>query len=223
MLLLKLAEDARPMAIGDGPHVVLVQETAPEAEEAHDAGLPAAGDEPLHEATLDEGHAESGGMPQLNFADFPPQLVWLAITFILLLILMSRVALPRIAQVIEQRDARIKGDIDRAERVKAEADAALAAYQKTMADARAKAQAELRQGQAAIAAETAKREAAFVQRLAERTKAAEDSIAAAKSRALADLRGVGIEVTGSVLGKLAGLSLPAERVQAAVDEAMTER
>jgi F-type H+-transporting ATPase subunit b len=195
---------------GRAPHLVLVQETQPEAH--GDAGTAAA---PEHE--------QSGGMPQLDFADFPPQLIWLAITFVLLLILMSRVALPRVAGAIEQRDARIKGDLDRAERVKVDADAALAAYQKTMAEARAKAQAELRQAQAAVAAETAQRESAFAQQLAQRTKVAEDGIAAAKTRAVADLRGLGAEVTGNVLRKVAGLSPPAAQIQAAVDAAMTER
>lgn len=209
MQQLKFAPAVLPDASGDMPHLILVQETQIEGAEAGAAST--------------EQQETSGGMPQLNFNDFSPQLVWLAITFILLLILMSRVALPRVSAVIEQRDARIKGDLDRAERVKADADAALAAYQKTIADARAKAQAELRQSQAAIAAEVAKRDAAFVQQLAQRTKAAEDSIGEAKTRALADLRSVGTTVTGSVLAKVAGLSLPAARVQAAVEAAMTER
>src|SRR5262245_61797323 len=167
MFELKIGHDG----FGHAPHLVLVQETQPEATVG---AAPAA----AHEGT---GKCE-GGMPQLCFPDFPPQIIWLVITFVLLLILMSRVALPRVAGAIEQRDARIKGDIDRAERVKTEADAALAAYQKTMADARAKAQGELRQTQAEIAAETAKRESAFAQQLAQRTKAAEDSIAQAKSK-----------------------------------------
>src|SRR5262249_29188415 len=107
-------------AVGHGSHLVLVQETQPET--------PAGAD-----STTTQQHEKSGGMPQLEFADFPPQLVWLAITFVILLILMSKVALPRVSGAIEQRDARIKGDIDRAERVKVEADTALTAYQKTMA------------------------------------------------------------------------------------------
>lgn len=203
----------------DSP-LLRVQETEGTTAETH--GTDAEGGDATHAATEDGGHG-SGGMPQLNFADFPPQLIWLAITFVVLLIVMSKLALPRVAAVIEQRESRIKSDLDRAERVKADADAALATYQKTMADARAKAQAELRQGQAAIAAETAKREAAFAQTLAQRTKAAEDGIAAAKSRALSDLRGVGAEVTATVLDKIAGVSLPAEQVRGAVDAAMGER
>jgi F-type H+-transporting ATPase subunit b len=196
---------------GDGiaaPQFVLAQETVA----APDATAVAGKAEP---------HAT--GMPQLNFADFPPQVVWLVITFGILLFLMARLALPRIAGVLEAREARIQSDLDRAEKLKAEADATLAAYQKTIADARAKAQGEMRATQAAIAAEAGKRDAAFAAQLNARSKAAEDGIAAAKARALAELSGVGAEVAGSVLGKVAGISLPAAQLQAAVDAAMTER
>jgi len=209
MFQLKIGREGLPDGLGHAPHLVLVQETQPEST----AGAGSA-------ATQQQ--EKSGGMPQLEFGDFPPQLIWLAITFVLLLILMSKVAMPRVASAIEQREVRIKADLDRAERVKIDADAALAAYQKTMADARAKAQSELRQTQAEITAETAKREAAFARQLAQRTKVAEDSIAQAKTRALTELRGVGAEVTGNVLGKIAGLNLPAAQVQAAVDAAMSE-
>jgi F-type H+-transporting ATPase subunit b len=208
MFQLKIGHEGSPEGFGHAAPLVLAQETQPEAP----AGTAAT-----------QQQEKSGGMPQLEFGDFAPQLIWLAISFVLLLILMSKVAMPRVASAIEQRETRIKGDLDRAERVKVEADTALAAYQKTIADARAKAQSELRQTQAEIAAETAKREAAFGQQLAQRTKAAEDGIAQAKTRALTDLRGVGAEVTGGVLAKVAGLKPPAAQIQAAVDAAMTER
>lgn len=210
MFQLRIGHEGLPDGIGRAPHLVLAQETQPESTAG--AG-----------STATQQQEKSGGMPQLVFGDFPPQLIWLAISFVLLLILMSKVAMPRVASAIEQRETRIKGDLDRAERVKIEADAALAAYQKTIADARAKTQSELRQTQAEIAAETAKREAAFGQQLAQRTKAAEDGIAQAKTRALTELRGVGAEVTGGVVAKVAGLRPPAAQIQAAVDAAMTER
>lgn len=189
------------------------------------AALPALAQEAPEALTehAPEAAEHKAGMPQLDPTHFASQIFWLVVSFVLLYVLMSRVALPRIASVIEQRDHRIKSDLDRAEKVKADADAALATYQKTMADARAKAQAELRQGQAAIAAETAKRDAEFGRQLAERARTAEDSITQAKVLALADLRGVGADVAGSVLAKVAGLSIPPAQVQAAVDAAMTER
>ena len=76
-----------------------------------------------------------GGLPQLNPADFSPQLVWLAITFAVLYLILARVALPRIGEVIEERKDRVQRDLDAAERFKAETDAALAAYEKALNDA----------------------------------------------------------------------------------------
>jgi F-type H+-transporting ATPase subunit b len=204
-----IATGAVSHGAADAPHLLRVQETQTSAA-------------PATTATTEQ-HEKSAGMPQLEFGDYPPQLVWLLITFGLLLILMSRVALPRVAGVLKARETRIQEDLDRAERLKTDADATLGEYHKTIAQARAKAQGELRQSQAAIAAEAAKRDADFAARLNERTQAAEGNIAAAKTRALADLRGLSAEVTGSVLGKVAGVSLAPAQVQAAVDAAMTER
>ena len=58
--------------------------------------------------------AASGGMPQLNFHDFPPQLVWLLIVFAALYLVLSKVALPKVGEVLQMRADRIKGDLDRA-------------------------------------------------------------------------------------------------------------
>src|SRR3569623_2748389 len=80
--------------------------------------------------------AQSGGLPQLNPHHFTPQLFWLALTFIALLFVMSRIALPRVGEVIEERRDRIRRDLDAAARLKDETDKALAEYEKALADAR---------------------------------------------------------------------------------------
>ena len=78
-------------------------------------------------------------MPQMEFADYAPQLIWLAITFITLYVLMSRVALPRIADVLEQRQLRVTNDLEQASALRDEATKALEAYEATMAKARSQA------------------------------------------------------------------------------------
>ena len=76
-------------------------------------------------------------MPQLDISTFPPQLFWLAVTFIVLYLLMSRLGLPRVTAIIEARRKRLDDDLSRAAEVRAEAEATVAAYQRTLAEARA--------------------------------------------------------------------------------------
>jgi len=143
-------------------------------------------------------------MPQLNFADYPPQLIWLAITFVALYLILSRLALPRVGAALAAREAKLTGDLDRAEKLKTEAEATIAAYHKAIAEARAAGQAELKQAGAAMVAMANEREAAFAAEIGARGKAAEDGIAAAKAAALADLRVVAGDTARSLVARLSG-------------------
>ena len=79
--------------------------------------------------------------PPFESQHFPSQLFWLALTFILLYVLMSRIALPRIGRILDNRSKHIANDLAAAQRFKDQSDAANTAYQKSLADARARAQA----------------------------------------------------------------------------------
>ena len=71
-------------------------------------------------------------MPQLEVSTFLPQLVWLAITFVLLYLLMARIGLPRVGGIIEARRRRIDDDLARAAQLKSEAEGVMAAYQRPL-------------------------------------------------------------------------------------------
>ena len=111
--------------------------------------------EPAH--TTSTGHPAEGGhggFPPFQSETFASQLFWLAIAFVLLYALMSKLALPRVASIIDNRQKHISDDLAEAARFKGESDAAVAAYEKALADARARAQviaAETRELQAAEA------------------------------------------------------------------------
>ena len=161
--------------------------------------------------------AAEGGMPQLHIPDFAPQLVWLAITFVLLYLLMSWLGLPRVGAVIEARRNRIDGDLGRASQVKTEAEAVLAAYQKGLAEARAQAQATLKEVHDRHAAEAAERQRELAERLNRQVADAEARIAEMKNQALAEVRGIAVDVGRAIVEKLTGAPPDAGRMTAAVD------
>jgi F-type H+-transporting ATPase subunit b len=162
-------------------------------------------------------------MPQLDVTTFLPQIIWLAITFVVLYLLMATVGLPRIGRALEARRARIEGDLEKAQQMKAEAEAVIAAYEKALAEARQQAQQTLKETSERLNAEAAARQRTVVERLAGETAAAERRIAQAKNDALANIREVAVEVARAAAGRLSGGEIDAAAAGAAVDAAMRER
>ena len=103
------------------------------------------------EGTAAEGG--HGGFPPMDAHTFPSQIFWLVIFFGLLYLLMSKVALPKMAAVLDKRHKAIEGDLAKASALKHETEAAIQHYEKSLADARAKAKA--MQDVHEVAAETA--------------------------------------------------------------------
>jgi len=162
-------------------------------------------------------------MPQLDLATFPPQLIWLAITFIFLYVVMATVGLPRVGGVIAARHARIEGDLEKAAQMKSEAEAVIAAYEKALAEARLQAQITLRETTEQLNVQSAERQRKVIEELARETAVAEKRIAEAKTLALGSLRDIAIEVTRDAAQKLTGTALDIAGAGAAVDNAMRER
>jgi F-type H+-transporting ATPase subunit b len=162
-------------------------------------------------------------MPQLDLSTFPSQIFWLAVIFVLLYLLMARLALPRVAAMIDARKTRIDGDLERAAQMKAEAEAVIAAYERSLADARAQAQATLKDAMDRFVAEAAERQRKAAEALAVETTAAEKRIAEAKAQALSGLRAVAIDVARTATRKLVGVDVDEGSAATAVDRIMRER
>jgi F-type H+-transporting ATPase subunit b len=162
-------------------------------------------------------------MPQFDPAVWVPQLVWLAITFIVLYLLMARVALPRVSEVLEDREVRINESLRKAELLKLRADDAIAAYEKTIADVRAKAAEEVRTAREQAAAESAERNARLSERLANEIAAAERRIDAAREAAIAGLRDVAVTASGAAFERLIGQRLEPSVLASTVDTVLREQ
>ena len=163
-----------------------------------------------------------GGFPPFNSHTFPSQLVWLALFFILLYALMAKWALPQVARVIENRQKRIADDIAEAGRFKLQSDEAVAAYEKALAEARARAQAianETREKQAAEAEASRKKlEDALNAKLAE----AEKTIAATKQAAMSNVRSIAEDAARAIVERLIG-SAPSDKAVAEAVAAVLKR
>jgi len=163
------------------------------------------------------GEAHGGGVfPPFDSSTFASQLLWLAITFGLFYLLMSKVIVPRIGGILEHRRDRIAQDLDEANRLKEEADNAIAAYEQELADARKKAsaiaEAAREKAKAAAEAERASSEAELNTKMAD----AEKSIASIKSKALADVDSIAEDAATDVVKHLLGGAVTKAEVAAAI-------
>lgn len=164
----------------------------------------------------------SGGLPQFDPSNFASQLLWLTVILVIFFIAMRKSALPRIGEALEARRQKIDDDLDKASAHREEAEAAMAAYEKALAEAASEAQAIHREASQAIAANAAERRAALSARLAEGTRAAEARIAEAKRPAIASLQDLVLEVVQDAAAKLAGIEVTKADAKTAVDAALKE-
>lgn len=155
-------------------------------------------------------------MPQLDIATFAPQLIWLAISFVLLYVLMAKVALPRVADVLDERTKRIEGNLEKAETLKREAQSAREAYETAIAESRAKASMLTSQAADRAAKEAAERQHALAATLAEQGREVEQKIAAARAKALESTHTIAAEVAREAVRKLLGRDVDASAAEAAV-------
>ena len=79
-------------------------------------------------------------MPQLDFSTFLPQIFWLFISLSFLYIVLSRYALPRVSDVIEERKDIIAQDIDSAKEYSAESEKAIEELNLKLSEAKANSQ-----------------------------------------------------------------------------------
>ena len=164
------------------------------------------------------GH--KGAFPPFNPTTFASQLFWLVIAFVLLYVLMAKVALPRVGGIIENRQKHIADDIAEAGKLKTQSDEAITAYEKALADARARAQTianEMRDRQAAAADARRKTlEGELNAKLAE----AEKTIAATKQAAMMNVRGIAVDAAKAIVERLIGTAPSDSAVDKAVADAL---
>ncbi len=155
-------------------------------------------------------------MPQLNINDFSPQLIWLAIVFVLLYIAMAKIALPRVGEVIEERSARINGDLAAAQSLKAQTEAAIAAYEQALADARSRGAVIVGKTRDELSAKMAADRAALDKDIAAKNAEAEARITALKADSVQKVQVIARDAASAVIEKVLGSSASKKELDAAI-------
>jgi len=167
-----------------------------------------------------DGH--KGAFPPFERETFASQIVWFAVAFIVLYLLMSRLALPRVGAILTQRKNHIDDDLRAAQRLREESDAELAAYEQALAAARGRAQTIANETREKLNAEAEQARKALESELNRKLAESERTILSTKQAALSHVRGIAVEAAAAIVQQLIGSAPPAPAVEAAVDSALKQ-
>ncbi|WP_411839199.1 F0F1 ATP synthase subunit B' [Paracoccus sp. ME4] len=206
--MFSLLQEAATTAVETTEGAIVVDDAATHGADAATHGVDAA------------GHAaEAAGLPQLDITTFGNQIFWLVVTLVVLYLVLSRVALPRIAAVLSDRQGAVTGDLMAAEEFKLKAREAEAAYDKALADARAEAQSIVARNRAEIQAQLDAAIAKADAEIAARTAESEARIREIRASADVSAREVARDVTAELVRSFGGQADDAA-VGAALDARM---
>jgi F-type H+-transporting ATPase subunit b len=180
-----------------------------------------------------EGHGEHKGTTAHTEADggrkeFPPfqkdtfasQLVSLAIAFVALYLIVSKIALPRVGAVIDERQDTIDGDLAAAQKLKDESDGALKAYESELAAARSRAQAIGAETREKLNAASEAERKTLEDRLSQKLADAEKTIASTREAAMSNVRGIATDAAAAIVQRLTGVAPDNTSVGQAVDASL---
>ena len=169
--------------------------------------------------------AMAEGMPQLDFKTplTISQVVWGAIIFVVLYIMLSRTGLPLVASVLEERATKIAKDLDEARAAKARADDGMREADAATAKARAESQAAINAALDEAKTAAAAQAEVLNTRLEKQLQESETQIAQARASAMSALRQVATETAATVVTRLTGKEPDAGRLDSAIGSALTAR
>ena len=171
------------------------------------------------ETTTGAAEASSGGMPQLDFSTWDNQIFWLVLALIAIYMILSRVALPRIAAILAERQGTISNDIAAAEDLKSKAADAEAAYDKALVDARAEAQNIIGKSKADMQADLDKAIAKADDQIAAKSAESEKAISEIRAGALKNVKAVAKDTVKEIVSAMGGKA-DAKTITAAVTSRM---
>jgi F-type H+-transporting ATPase subunit b len=159
-------------------------------------------------------------MPQFDFANFMPQLAWLALCFVILYFGIVRATLPRIARLVDERENKVAGDISAAELAKTESDTVHRAYEAEMAQAHVAAHRAIAEAKTQSTRTTEGRLAEAARAIEQQALRSAASLESARAAAVVEIERVAADAAAEIVEKLSGRRPDETEARAAVLGAM---
>jgi F-type H+-transporting ATPase subunit b len=163
---------------------------------------------------------KSGGFPPFNTSTYPSQIFWLTVTFLTLLIVMWKVAVPKIAGVIAERKGRIQTELARAEESRKQAEHAAAAYQAPILEARERARTASEATRNEVAREFERAKANADTEAQRKTTEAQERIAALQRQARWHIAQAAEDAVVEIVGRLTGETVSRTEAASAVRDVL---
>jgi F-type H+-transporting ATPase subunit b len=163
-----------------------------------------------------EAAAHERAFPPFQKDTFASQLVSLLIAFVALYLIVSRIALPRVGSVIDERQNKIEGDLADAQKLKDQSDSALKAYENELAAARSRAQAIGAETREKLNAASEAERKTLEDQLSVKLAQAEKTIASTREAAMGNVRGIAADAAAAIVQQLTGVLPDGKSVDSAV-------
>ena len=170
-------------------------------------------------------HTEAEGghkapFPPFQKDTFASQLVSLVIAFVALYLIVSRIALPRVGSLLDERQNKIEGDLAQAQKLKDASDDALKAYESELAAARSRAQAISAETREKLTAASEAERKTLEERLSLKLAEAEKTIASTRETAMSNVRGIAADAAAAIVQRLTGVLPDGISLERAVDASL---
>ena len=173
-----------------------------------------------HDRPHRSGWRPERAFPPFQKDTFASQLVSLVIAFVALYLIVSRIALPRVGSVLDERQNKIEGDLAEAQKLKDASDSALKAYENELAAARSRAQAIGAETREKLNAASEAERKTLEQRLSVKLAEAEKTIASTREAAMSNVRGIAADAAAAIVQRLTGVLPDGKSVDSAVDASL---
>jgi len=162
--------------------------------------------------------AAEAGMPQLDPTYWASQAFWLILIFTLLYLVLSKMFIPKIKESIDDRENKIKDDLDEAQKLKLVAEEKLKEYEVTIINAKKEVQKIIFESKNKLNSEIYNKKRKVEKEIEAEVKNAEQVIENLKKNSLTNISIISEEMTSKVIELVSGEPLNQSSVKAAVIE-----